>query len=86
MRRQDERQMSTFMQYAVAAAEEALTDAGWRPRTREEQERTVGRSTYNLFISLTNIIPKLISSPSFSLPLFIHLFSLLKNSTRLPRE
>ncbi|KAL2019662.1 hypothetical protein VTK56DRAFT_9281 [Thermocarpiscus australiensis] len=32
----DQRRMSTFTQYAVAAAEMALRDAGWRP-TREEQ-------------------------------------------------
>lgn len=36
--------MALFSQYAVAAAEEALEDSGWGPRSDEEQERTV-RST-----------------------------------------
>ncbi|KAL8834847.1 MAG: hypothetical protein Q9170_003589 [Blastenia crenularia] len=30
--------MSKFMQYAVTAAQEALDDANWRPRSEEEQE------------------------------------------------
>lgn len=34
--------MALFSQYAVAAAEEALKDSGWRPGSDEEQERTVG--------------------------------------------
>jgi 3-oxoacyl-[acyl-carrier-protein] synthase II len=36
----DQRRMSTFAQYAVAAAEMALRDAGWRPTRHEEQEMT----------------------------------------------
>lgn len=36
--------MALFSQYAVAAAEEALEDSGWRPNSDEEQERAV-RST-----------------------------------------
>lgn len=36
--------MATFSQYAVAAAEEALKDSGWRPGSNEQQERTVGHS------------------------------------------
>ncbi|KAI9826297.1 MAG: Mitochondrial beta-keto-acyl synthase [Thelocarpon impressellum] len=36
----DERQMATFSQYAVAASQEALDDANWKPATREEQENT----------------------------------------------
>ncbi|KAL2129728.1 hypothetical protein VTI74DRAFT_7391 [Chaetomium olivicolor] len=34
----EERRMSLFAQYAVAAAEMALRDAGWRPKSLEEQE------------------------------------------------
>ncbi|KAK4157986.1 thiolase-like protein [Chaetomidium leptoderma] len=34
----DQRRMSTFAQYAVAAAEMALRDAGWRPTSDEERE------------------------------------------------
>ncbi|AEO57595.1 hypothetical protein MYCTH_2303929 [Thermothelomyces thermophilus ATCC 42464] len=36
----DERRMSTFAQYAVAAADMALRDAGWRPAGDEEREMT----------------------------------------------
>lgn len=34
--------MALFSQYAIAAAEEALTDAGWTPSSEHERERTVG--------------------------------------------
>ena len=33
--------MSTFMQYASVAAEEALNSAMWHPETLEQQEATV---------------------------------------------
>lgn len=36
----DQRRMSTFAQYAVAAAEMALRDAGWRPTREDECEMT----------------------------------------------
>lgn len=36
----DQRRMSTFAQYAFAAAEMALRDAGWRPTRHEDQEMT----------------------------------------------
>ena len=36
----DQRRMSTFAQYAAAAAEMALRDAGWRPTRHEDQEMT----------------------------------------------
>ncbi|GAB1320639.1 Mitochondrial beta-keto-acyl synthase [Madurella fahalii] len=36
----DQRRMSTFTQYAVAAAEMALEDAGWKPTKPEEMEMT----------------------------------------------
>ncbi|KAI9675334.1 MAG: Mitochondrial beta-keto-acyl synthase [Caeruleum heppii] len=36
----EERRMATFSQYATAAADEALEDAGWKPREGEEQEVT----------------------------------------------
>lgn len=36
----DQRRMSTFAQYAVAASEMALVDAGWRPTGEEEREMT----------------------------------------------
>ncbi|KAL8731434.1 MAG: hypothetical protein Q9166_003409 [cf. Caloplaca sp. 2 TL-2023] len=32
--------MSKFMQYAVTASQEALEDAGWHPKTKEQQEMT----------------------------------------------
>ncbi|CAJ2510033.1 Uu.00g059330.m01.CDS01 [Anthostomella pinea] len=36
----DQRRMSTFSQYAVAAAEMALEDASWKPQTQEQLEET----------------------------------------------
>lgn len=36
----DQRRMSTFTQYAMAAAEMALEDAGWRPDTEENMLKT----------------------------------------------
>lgn len=38
---QDERKMAKFAQYAVAATDEALEDAGWKPTKEEEKEATV---------------------------------------------
>lgn len=37
----EQRKLSTFMQYAMAAAQEALQDSGWKPETSEQQEMTV---------------------------------------------
>ena len=34
-----QRRMSLFTQYAVAAAEMALADAGWRPTSDEDRDR-----------------------------------------------
>jgi 3-oxoacyl-(acyl-carrier-protein) synthase len=39
--RQDERKMARFAQYAMAASEEALEDAGWKPTVFEDREATV---------------------------------------------
>lgn len=36
----EERRMAKFTQYAVAATEMALQDAGWRPHTQEQREMT----------------------------------------------
>ena len=38
--------MSKFMGYAMAASQEALDDAGWNPKTEEEQEMTVRRAAF----------------------------------------
>lgn len=40
MAKGDERRMAKFTQYAIAATEEALQDAGWRPTSQEDQEAT----------------------------------------------
>lgn len=37
---QEQRKMGDFIIYALAAAEEALTDANWKPQTDEDRERT----------------------------------------------
>jgi 3-oxoacyl-[acyl-carrier-protein] synthase II len=39
--RGEERKMALFAQYAMAATEEALEDAGWRPELFEQREATV---------------------------------------------
>lgn len=36
----DQRRMSKFAQYAIAATDMALVDAGWRPTAREDLEAT----------------------------------------------
>lgn len=36
----EERRMAKFTQYAIAASEMALEDAGWKPQTQEEKEAT----------------------------------------------
>lgn len=36
----DERRMAKFTQYAIAAAEMAFQDAGWKPKTQEDKEMT----------------------------------------------
>jgi 3-oxoacyl-[acyl-carrier-protein] synthase II len=36
----EERQMALFAQYAIAAADEALNDAGWHPTSQEDLEAT----------------------------------------------
>ncbi|OJJ30676.1 hypothetical protein ASPWEDRAFT_121409, partial [Aspergillus wentii DTO 134E9] len=38
--RDDERKMARFAQYAMAATDEALEDAGWKPTTFEQREAT----------------------------------------------
>ena len=40
MSAKEQRRTDEFVVYAMAAAEEALEDAGWRPETDEDQERT----------------------------------------------
>jgi 3-oxoacyl-[acyl-carrier-protein] synthase II len=40
LNKSDERRMAQFTQYAVAATEGALEDAGWRPTTQAEREST----------------------------------------------
>jgi 3-oxoacyl-(acyl-carrier-protein) synthase len=34
--------MAKFAQYAMVAAEEALKDAGWEPKSEEDREMTAG--------------------------------------------
>ncbi len=36
----DQKKMDRFIQFAMAAAQEAITQSGWQPTTAEEQERT----------------------------------------------
>ncbi|KAM3081615.1 Mitochondrial beta-keto-acyl synthase [Clarireedia jacksonii] len=53
----DERRMARFTQYAIAATEMALDDAGWRPQIQEEKEYTgvcLGSGIGNLEILTLN--------------------------------
>jgi 3-oxoacyl-[acyl-carrier-protein] synthase II len=36
----DERRMAKFTQFAMAATEMALSDAGWKPQNQEDREMT----------------------------------------------
>src|ERR1700741_4854981 len=36
----DQRKMDEFIVFALAAAEQAVADAGWKPAEQEERERT----------------------------------------------
>ena len=40
---QEQRRMSTFMQYAMLASAEALEDAAWHPKTDQQREMTVSQ-------------------------------------------
>lgn len=40
--------MAKFAQYAIASAQEALTDAGWMPTKEEDLEATVRESIHGL--------------------------------------
>jgi 3-oxoacyl-[acyl-carrier-protein] synthase II len=40
MEPKDQRKVDDFIVYAMAASDQALLDAGWAPRTADEQERT----------------------------------------------
>ena len=40
MSAKDRKRVDDFIVYAVAAADEALEDAGWKPETDEDKERT----------------------------------------------
>lgn len=42
---QEERKMSKFMQYAMAATQEALDDARWHPQEEHQKEMTVEQVT-----------------------------------------
>lgn len=62
--------MSTFMQYAIAASEEAFSDAGWRPKTVEEQDRTVCPSPFSSHLFFLIALRNPIESNPYP---FIHL-------------
>jgi 3-oxoacyl-[acyl-carrier-protein] synthase II len=71
----DQRRMSTFAQYAVAASEMALRDAGWRPATPEQQEMAgvcLGSGIGNLddFYATSVAFDRGVGRPSFFFPLF----------------
>lgn len=44
--------MARFAQYAMAATDEALEDAGWKPSAHEQREATVGSMSLMIESSL----------------------------------
>ena len=44
----EQRRMSTFMQYAMLATNEALDDAAWHPETDQQRELTVSCYSTNV--------------------------------------
>jgi 3-oxoacyl-(acyl-carrier-protein) synthase len=50
---QDERKMARFAQYAMVASEEALADAEWSPRKKDDLEATVN-GFQHLFVDRPN--------------------------------
>ncbi|KAL8756114.1 MAG: hypothetical protein Q9199_003177, partial [Rusavskia elegans] len=78
---QEERRTSKFMQYAIAAAQEALTDAQWHPQTEQQRETTgiclgsgIGSfdEVYNTSLAFSQGGPKKVS-PLFVPKLLINL-------------
>jgi 3-oxoacyl-[acyl-carrier-protein] synthase II len=71
----DQRRMSTFAQYAVAAAEMALREAGWKPTGHDEREMTgvcLGSGIGNLDdIYATSVAYERDVGWPFSLPFFL---------------
>jgi len=63
--------MAKFAQYAMAAAEEALEDAGWKPTTCEEKEATV-KTKNDWAFEFLNIMAYLVFFVVGSLPGFGH--------------
>lgn len=72
--RGDERRMAKFAQYAVAATEMALEDAGWRPQTQEDREATgvclgsgIGNldTLYETSVEYAKVVSKLLDFHTF---------------------
>lgn len=70
MSSRDRKRIDDFILYSIAAADEALADAGWKPETDEEQERSgvlfgsgIGglETTYNASITLAEKGPRRLS-------------------------
>jgi 3-oxoacyl-(acyl-carrier-protein) synthase len=45
---QEQRKMALFAQYAIAATEEALEDAGWKPTSSDDRIATVSSLSLSL--------------------------------------
>lgn len=70
----EQRRMSTFMQYAMAASSEALDDAGWRPNTDQQRERTgvcLGSGIGSLEVQYQTSVHLYQGSPKKVSPLFV---------------
>lgn len=82
----DQRRMSTFAQYAVAAAEMALDDAGWKPTEQQQMEMTgvcLGSGIGNLddFYATSVAFEQGVGLTSFFV-FFVNLFPFSRPQTR----
>lgn len=70
----DQKKMSEFIQYSLIAAEEALSDAGWKPEDDESQERTgvlIGAGIGGLLEIYNNSVALSAQGPRRVSPFFI---------------
>ena len=74
--------MATFAQYAMAAAQEALNDAGWTPTREEDREATVCYLLELMHWRLSKLMA--VSRVSISAPALAH--STMRTTLRLPSE
>jgi 3-oxoacyl-(acyl-carrier-protein) synthase len=71
--------MAKFAQYAIAATEEALEDAGWKPTSEEDKEATVRFYSCELLIHFAKLRREFVSAQESELS---RMFMILPLRTR----